>query len=70
MEKYKNGINTINKFLSETQPNKKIEIANTIKNNGIYGINTYNTIMKQEPIYLSDKIYFYNKNKNKYILAN
>ena len=70
MEKYKNGINIINKFLSETQPNKKIEIANIIKNNSIYGLNTYNKIMKQEPIYFGDKIYFYNKNKNKYILAN
>ena len=70
METHKNGINIINKFLSETQPNKKIEIANTIKNNGIYGINTYNKIMKQEPIYLSDKIYFYNKNTNKYSFVN
>lgn len=70
MEKYKNEINTINKFLNETQPNKKIEIANTIKNSGIYGLDKYNKIMKQEPICLSGRTYFYNKNKNKYILAN
>lgn len=70
MEKYTNGINIINKFLSETQPNKKIELANTIKNNASYGLDKYNKIMKQEPIYFGDKIYFYNKNKNKYILVN
>ena len=56
MEKYKNGINIINKFLSETQPNKKIEIANIIKNNSSYGLDKYNTIMKQETIYYGDKI--------------
>ena len=70
MEKYTNGINIINKFLSETQPNKKIKIANTIKNSGIYGLDKYNKIMKQESICLSGRIFVYNKNKNKYILAN
>ena len=70
MEKYKKEINTINKFLSETQPNKKIEIANTIKNSGIYGLDKYNKIMRQESICLRGRIFVYNKNKNKYILAN
>ena len=70
MEKYKKEINTINKFLSETQPNKKIKIANTIKNSGIYGLDKYNKIIKQESICLSGRTFVYNKDKNKYILAN
>lgn len=70
MEKYKKEINTINNFLNETQPNKKIQLANEIKNSGIFGLEKYHKIMLQEPICLSGRIYYYNENKNKYILAN
>ena len=39
-------------------------------NCGIFGLEKYHKIMLQEPICLSGRIYYYNENKNKYILAN
>lgn len=59
-------ITLINKFLSEQQPNKKIELKNKIKTNNK---DLYTKIMQHGTLKIENKFYVYNTTKNKYILA-
>lgn len=50
--------------MNEKQPNKKIALANEIKQEDKQ---IYNNIMQQNAITINEKTYTYNKQKNKYI---
>lgn len=56
-------IKLINDFLKERQPNKKIQLANTIKE---YSKDLYSNIMMQNSILLNNKKYIYIWYENKY----
>ena len=56
-------LNIINKFIQERQPNKKIELANIIKQNK----ELYAAIMQHTKININNCIYYYNITKNKYM---
>ena len=57
-------ITKINNFINERQPNKKMELANEIKQEDKQ---IYNKIMQQSIITINEKTYTFNKQKNKYI---
>lgn len=57
-------ITKINNFINERQPNKKMTLANEIKQEDKQ---LYNNIMQQNIITINGKTYTYNKQKNKYI---
>lgn len=59
-------ITQINKFLSEKQPNKKMELKNSIKTNNN---ELYTKIMQHSTLKIENKLYTYNITKNKYVLA-
>ena len=54
----------INNFLNERQPNKKIALANEIKQEDKQ---MFSNIMQQNTITINKKTYTYNKTKNKYM---
>lgn len=54
----------INNFLNERQPNKKIALANEIKQEDKQ---MFSNIMQQNTITINEKTYTYNKTKNKYM---
>lgn len=56
-------IKLINDFLKERQPNKKIQLAHTIKE---YSKDLYSNIMMQNSILLNNKKYIYIWYENKY----
>ena len=57
-------ITKINNFINERQPNKKMALANEIKQEDKQ---IYNNIMQQNIITINGKTYTFNKQKNKYI---
>ena len=57
-------ITKINKFINARQPNKKMTLANEIKQEDKQ---IYNNIMQQTIITINGKTYTFNKQKNKYI---